>query len=41
MRQNKLVWAGESETTNPSKVDAFVKELAAGTAKEMKKLGLL
>jgi hypothetical protein len=41
LAQNKLVWAGESKTTNPSKVDAFVRELAAGAAKEMKKAGLL
>jgi hypothetical protein len=41
LKQNKLVWAGESRTTNPSKVDAFVRELAAGAGKEMKKLGLL
>ena len=41
LTQNKLVWAGESRTTNPSKVDAFVKELAAGAAREMKKAGLL
>ena len=41
MKQNKLVWAGESRTTNPSKVDAFVRELATAAAKEMKKLGLL
>ncbi|MGE5198029.1 MAG: hypothetical protein ACM3H9_00220 [Rhodospirillaceae bacterium] len=41
LKQNKLVWAGESRTTNPAKVDAFVQELAAGAAKEMQKLGLL
>lgn len=41
MKQNKLVWAGESETTNPSKVDPFVRELAKAAANEMKKLGLL
>ena len=41
MKQNKLVWAGQSKTTNPSKVDAFVKEVAAGAGKEMKKAGLL
>ena len=40
LKQNKLVWAGESKTTNPSKIDAFVKEVAAGAGKEMKKLGL-
>ena len=41
LEQNKLIWAGESKTTNPSQVDAFIKELAAAAAKEMKKLGLL
>ena len=41
MKQNKLVWAGQSRTTNPSKIDAFVKEVAAGAGKEMKKAGLL
>ena len=41
LEQNKLVWAGQSKTTNPSKVDAFVKEVAAGAGKEMKKAGLL
>jgi len=40
LKQNKLVWAGQSKTTNPSKVDAFVKEVAAGAGKEMKKAGL-
>ena len=40
LKQNKLVWAGESSTTNPSQVDAFVKEVAAAAGKEMKKLGL-
>ena len=28
LKQDKLVWAGRSETTNPSRVDTFVKELA-------------
>jgi len=41
LKQNKLVWAGQSKTTNPSKIDAFVKEVAAGAGKEMKKAGLL
>jgi len=41
LKQNKLIWAGQSKTTNPSKVDAFVKEVAAGAGKEMKKAGLL
>lgn len=41
LKQNKLIWAGQSQTTNPSKVDAFVRELAKSAAKEMKKAGLL
>jgi len=41
VNQDKLVWAGMSETTNPSKVDAFIKELSTGAIKEMKKAGLL
>jgi hypothetical protein len=41
LNQDKLVWAGMSETTNPSKVDAFIKELSTGAIREMKKAGLL
>lgn len=41
LAQNQLVWAGQSKTTNPSRIDAFVKEVAAGVGQEMKKAGLL
>jgi len=41
MKQNKLVWGGQTKTTNPSNVDAFVKEIADTVAKEMKKQGLI
>jgi hypothetical protein len=41
LRQNKLVWAGESRTTNPTSVDAFVQELVAEAAEAMKKQGVL
>jgi hypothetical protein len=41
LEQNKLVWAGQSKTTNPSSADAFVKELVAKVAAEMKKTGLV
>lgn len=41
MKADKLVWAGRSETTNPSRVGALVKELVAGAALEMKKQGLI
>jgi hypothetical protein len=39
--QNKLVWAGRSQTTNPSKVGPFIKELASKVAGELKKQGLI
>ncbi len=39
--QDKLVWAARSETTNPSKVGDFIKELTAAAANEMKKQGLI
>lgn len=39
--QDKLLWAGKSVTTNPTKVDAFVKELSTKAAEEMQKAGLL
>jgi hypothetical protein len=39
--QDRLLWSGRSVTTNPTKVDAFVKELSAKAAEEMQKAGLL
>ena len=39
--QNKLVWAGQSETTNPSKVGPFIHELVQKAGAEMKKQGLI
>jgi len=41
LEQNKLVWAGQSKTTNPSNVDAFIKDLVGKVAAEMKKSGLI
>ena len=41
LAQDKLVWAAQSETTNPSKVGPFIKELTAKAAAEMKKQGLI
>jgi hypothetical protein len=41
MKADKLVWAGRSETTNPSRVDTLVKELVAAAANEMRKQGLI
>jgi hypothetical protein len=41
LEKDKLVWAGRSQTTNPSKVADFVKELTTKAAAEMKKQGLI
>ena len=41
LRQNKLVWAGQSKTTNPSGVDQLVKETSALVAQELRKQGLI
>ncbi len=38
---NKLIWAGQSETTNPSTIDAFVHELVAEATKRMRKDGVI
>jgi hypothetical protein len=41
LKADKLVWAGRSQSTNPSRVDSLVKELVAAAAAEMKKQGLI
>ena len=41
LKQNKLVWGGQSRTTNPKNVDQLVKKLAAAAAKELETLGLI
>jgi hypothetical protein len=41
LRTDKLVWAGKSQSTNPSRVDALIKELVGAAAAEMKKQGLI
>ena len=40
-KQNQLVWGGQSTTTNPNKVDNFVREVAAAAAKELRKEKLI
>jgi hypothetical protein len=39
--QNKLVWTGTSQTTNPKNAVKLVQQLAADGAKELRRLGLL
>jgi hypothetical protein len=41
LRQNKLVWGGQSKATNPSSVDKLIRETAEKTARELQRQGLL
>jgi len=41
LRQDKLVWAGQSQTTSPSKIDSLIKELAGQTAQQLRSRGLV
>jgi hypothetical protein len=41
LEQDKLVWAGQSKTTNPKDVDALVRDLVGKVAAEMKSQGLV
>ena len=38
---DKMIWAGQSSTVNPSKAESMIKELVDEAAKEMRKQGLL
>jgi hypothetical protein len=39
--QNKLVWTGTSETTNPKNAEKLVHQLAQDAVQELHALGLL
>jgi hypothetical protein len=41
LRQDKLVWAAQTKTMNPSKVESFISELVAKAASEMRKEGVI
>jgi hypothetical protein len=41
LEQNKLIWGGQSKTTNPQNVDQLVSEIAAAAADELKREGLV
>jgi len=41
VKQNKLMWVGQSQTTNPDNVDALVNEIVSAVVVEMKKQNLL
>jgi hypothetical protein len=39
--KDRLLWGGVSETTDPKKLDSFIKEIVDQAAKQMKKAGLI
>jgi hypothetical protein len=39
--QDKLLWGGVSETTDPSNLDSFIKEIVKKAGEEIRKAGLL
>lgn len=41
LKQNRLVWAGETESTEPSSVDGFVMDLAEITAEQLAEVRLI
>ncbi len=41
LKQNKLVWAGETESTEPSNVDSYVMDLAEVTAEQLAEVRLI
>lgn len=41
LKQNKLVWGGQSRTTNPTSVDRLVRDTAAKVARELERRGLI
>jgi hypothetical protein len=41
LKSDKMIWAGQSSTVNPSKAESMIKELVDEAAKEMRKQGLL
>ena len=41
LKQNKLVWAGQSETTNPDRLDQFMRELVKTVGDDMRRKGVI
>jgi len=41
LRQDKLLWAGQSKTTNPDQLDVFIRDLVQAAADEMARAGVL
>jgi hypothetical protein len=41
LRQDKLLWAGQSETTNPERLDLFMADLVRAAGAEMTRVGVI
>ena len=41
LKQNKLVWAGQSETTNPDNLGQFMRDLVKAVGADMRKKGVI
>jgi hypothetical protein len=41
LKSDKMIWAGQSSTVNPSKAESMIKELVDEAGKEMRKQGLI
>jgi GTP cyclohydrolase I len=41
LKQNKLVWAGQSETTNPDRLDQFMRDLVKAVGDDMRRKGVI
>ncbi len=41
LKQNKLLWAGTSETTNPERLDQFMRDLVKAAGAEMRRVGVI
>ncbi|HVP61109.1 MAG TPA: hypothetical protein VMT11_11145 [Myxococcaceae bacterium] len=41
LRQNRLLWVGTSETTNPERLDEFMRDLVKAAGAEMRRVGVI
>src|SRR5262249_44837822 len=41
LRQDKLIWGGQSETTNPERLDLFIKDVVKGASEDMVRRGVI
>ena len=41
LEQNKLVWAGQSKSTDPETLTTLIEQISAATATELQKAGLV